>query len=198
MANILGAVAKAGKSISNLAKAKTSSAINRINSNLKYAIKQDLENTDLHLKFQETAIKYGVRFTESGYISKKSNLSLKQLEVLENYSKISSKFAEKYGSTKKQKVKDVQKFLNTKIEYIYEKIMNPENEDEFKIAKSFDKMLEGGLRAYEYNDIWKVLNNLGAFDTDYEYNPFLDKYPSRSERKGIKYGQRNYKENNKK
>lgn len=198
MPKVLGAVAKVGKSISNLAKAKASSAINRINSNLKYAAKQGLENTDFHLQFQETAIKYGVHFTESGYISKKSKLSPKQLEILEERSRIASKFASEYGSTKERKVAEVQQFLNTKVEYIYEKIMNPENEEEFKLAKSFDKMLETGLNNYEYGKIWKVLNDLNAFNTDYEYNPFLDKYPSRSERKGIKYGQRNYQENNKK
>ena len=69
------------------------------------------------MKFQETAIKYGVRFTESGYISKKSKLSLKQLEVLENYSKISSKFAEKYGSTKKQ-LGDISIEKDVKLPYI--------------------------------------------------------------------------------
>lgn len=178
--------------------AKVGSAINRINSNIRYALKQGLVNTDLHLRFQDTAIKYGVHFTESGYISKKSKLSPKQLEILEEQSKISSKFASEYGSTKERKVAEVQQFLNTKVEYIYEKIMNPENEEEFKLAKSFDKMLETGLNNYEYDKIWKVLNDLDAFKTDYEYNPFLDKYPSRSERKGIKYGQKNNKKDNKK
>ena len=181
-----------------LTKAKINSAINRINSNIKYALKLDLENTDIHLRFQETAIKYGVRFTESGVVSKKSKLTIKQLEVLEDLSKISSKFASEYGSTKKKKVVEVQRFLNTKVEFIYEKIMNPENEEEFRLAKKFDKMLETGLQTYEYDDIWKVLNELNAFKTDYQYNPFLDRYPSRSERKGMKYGQKNNKKNNKK
>lgn len=181
-----------------LSVARVGSAINRINSNIRYAIKQGLENTDLHLRFQDTAIRYGVHFTESGFISKKSKLSMKQLESLEELSKISSKFASEYGSTKKKKVAEVQRFLNTKVEFIYEKILNPENEDEFRLAKKFDKMLETGLKAYEYDDIWKVLNELNAFKTDYEYNPFLSRYPSRSERKGMKYGQGHNKKDNKK
>ena len=143
------------------------------------------------MSFQEKIINYAV----AQYKAFDKNV-IKKIDP--TVCEVFEQFAEKYGSTKKQKVKDVQKFLNTKIEYIYEKIINPENEKEFKIAKSFDKMLEGGLRAYEYNDIWKVLNDLDAFNTDYEYNPFLDKYPSRSERKGMKYGQRNNKANNKK
>ena len=139
-----------------------------------------------------------MRFTESGVVSKKSKLTIKQLEVLEDLSKISSKFVSEYGSTKKKKVVEVQRFLNTKIEYIYEKIMNPENKEEFDLAKKFDKMLETGLKSYEYDDIWKVLNELNAFNTDYEYNPFLNKYPSKSERKEISYGQNYNKKNNKK
>ena len=35
--------------------------------------------------------------------------------------------------------------------------------------------------------LYGVLNKLSAFDTDYEYNPFLDKYPSREERKNMTF-----------
>ena len=52
-------------------------------------------------------------------------------------------------------------------------------------------MLEDGLVNYEYDEIWSILNNLGAFITDWKYNPFLDKYPSRAERKKLQYHKKN-------
>lgn len=82
------------------------------------------------------------------------------------------------------------------IEFIYEKIKNAEMEEEFVLAKKFDKMLEDGLMNYEYDEIWSILDKLGAFTTDWKYNPFLDKYPSREERKKMtfKKARKNQKE----
>lgn len=170
----------------NLEKARYNSSIDRINTNLSNAIKLGLEQTDFHKQFQEKMIRYGVKLTPSGKISKKSNLTQAQLSELERTSKITSRFQKKYGTGAK-KVVDVQKFLNTAVEFIYEKIKNAENEEEFKLAQKFDKMLEDGLSNYDYDEIHSILNKLGAFDVDYEYNPFLDKYLSRSERKKMKY-----------
>lgn len=169
-----------------LEKARYNSSINRINTNLSNAIKLGLEHTDYHREFQERMIRYRVKLTPSGKISKKSNLTPAQLKELERTSKIASRFQKKYGTGAK-KVIAVQKFLNTSVEFIYEKIKNAENEEEFKLAQKFDAMLEDGLTRYEYDEIHSILNKLGAFDTDYQYNPFLDKYPSRSERKKLQY-----------
>lgn len=167
----------------NLEKSKFNSAIDRINSNIDYALKQGLEFTDYHQEFQTRLLRYrGVKLTKSGKISKKSNITPAQLKELERTSKVAGRFKKKYGTSAK-KVIDVQKFLNTSIEFIYEKIKNAETEEEFDLAQKFDQMLEDGLTKYDYNEIWGILNNLNAFDTDYEYNPFLDKYPSREERK---------------
>lgn len=172
---------------SNLEKSKFNSAINRINSNIDYAIKQGLEFTDYHREFQTRLLRYGgVKLTKSGKISKKSNLTQAQLKELERTSKVAGRFHKKYGSSAKHVV-DVQKFLNTKTEYIYEKIKNAETEEEFDLAQKFDQMLEDGLTRYDYDEIYSVLNKLDAFDTDYEYNPFLDKYPSREERKKMTF-----------
>lgn len=77
--------------------------------------------------------------------------------------------------------------MNTSIEFIYEKIKNAETEEEFDLAQKFDQMLEDGLTKYDYDEIWGILNNLNAFDTDYKYNPFLDKYPSRGVRKKMTF-----------
>lgn len=170
----------------NLEKARYNSSINRINTNLSNAIKLGLEQTDYHRDFQERIIRYGVKLTPSGKISKKSNLSQAQLKELERTSKIVSRFQKKYGTDAKNVV-DVQRFLNTSVEFIYEKIKNAENEEEFELAQKFDVMLEDGLTNYDYDEIHSILNKLGAFDTDYQYNPFLDKYPSRSERKKLQY-----------
>ena len=169
-----------------LEKSRYNSAIDRINSNIDYAIKKGLEFTDYHQDFQNKAVKYGVVLTPTGKISKKSNLTPAQLKELERTSKVAGRFQKKYGSTENaKKVINVQKFLNTSVEYIYEKIKNAETEEEFKLAQKFDSMLEDGLTKYDYDEIYGVLNKLGAFDTDYEYNPFLDKYPSREERKNM-------------
>lgn len=171
----------------NLEKARYNSSIDRINTNLSYAIKLGLENTDYHKEFQTRLLRYsGVKLTSTGKISKKSNITPAQLKELERTSKIASRFRKKYGTGAK-KVVDVQRFLNTSVEFIYEKIKNAENEEEFKLAQKFDAMLEDGLTRYEYDEIHSILNKLGAFDTDYQYNPFLDKYPSRSERKKLQY-----------
>lgn len=171
----------------NLEKTKFNSAINRINSNIDYALKIGLEQSNYHVEFQQRILRYGgVKLTPSGKLSKKSNLTPAQLKELERTSKIAGRFQKKYGTNGK-KVVDVQRFLNTSIEFIYEKIKNSETEEEFKLAKKFDKMLEDGLANYEYDEIWSILNNLGAFTTDWEYNPFLDKYPSRAERKKLQY-----------
>ena len=171
-----------------LEKSRYNSAIDRINSNIDYALKKGLEFTDYHQEFQNKAVRYGVVLTPTGKISKKSNLTLAQLKELERTSKATSRFQKKYGSTENaKKVINVQKFLNTSIEYIYEKIKNAETEEEFDLAQKFDKMLEDGLTKYDYDEIYGVLNKLGAFDTDYEYNPFLDKYPSREERKNMTF-----------
>ena len=48
-------------------------------------------------------------------------------------------------------------------------------------------MLEDGVTKYDYDGIYGALNKLGAFNTDDEYNPFLDKYPSREERKNMSF-----------
>ena len=171
----------------NLEKAKFNSAIDRINSNINYALKQGLEFTDYHKEFQTRLLRYnGVKLTKSGKLSKKSNLTPSQLKELERTSKVAGRFHKKYGSSAK-KVVDVQKFLNTSVEFIYEKIKNAETQEEFKLAQKFDKMLENGLTNYDYDDIWSILNKLGSFDTDYEYNPFLDRYPSREERKKMAF-----------
>lgn len=170
-----------------LEKSKIRSLYNRINSNVNYAKKLGLEQTNYHVEFQQMEIRFGVKFTKSGNISKESGLTIAQLKSLEKLSKISSKFAKKYGSTKKTKVIKVQKFLNTKIQYIYEKIKNADNEEEFKLSQKFDAMLEDGLRAYDYDEIYNILNKLDAFNTSYEYNPFLNKYPSRGERRKMKF-----------
>lgn len=171
----------------NLEKSKFNSAIDRINSNIDYSLKQGLEFTDYHQEFQTRLLRYrGVKLTKSGKISKKSNLTTAQLKELERTSKVSSRFQKKYGSSSK-KVVDVQKFLNTAVEFIYDKIKNAETEEEFNLAQKFDKMLEIGLNNYDYDDIWSILNKLGSFDTDYQYNPFLDKYPSREERKKMTF-----------
>lgn len=171
-----------------LEKSRYNSAIDRINSNIDYAIKKDLEFTDYHQDFQNKMVRYGVVLTPTGKISKKSNLTPAQLKELERTSKVAGRFQKKYGSSENaKKVIKVQKFLNTSVEYIYEKIKNAETEEEFKLAQKFDKMLEDGLTKYDYDEIYGVLNNLGAFDTDYEYNPFLDKYPSREERKNMTF-----------
>lgn len=170
----------------NLEKARYNASIDRINNNLSYSIKLGLEHTDYHRIFQERMISYSVKLTPSGKISKKSNLTQSQLSELERTSKIASRFQKKYGTGAK-KVVDVQRFLNTSIEFIYEKIKNAENEEEFKLAQKFDAMLEDGLNRYEYDEIHSILNKLGAFETDYQYNPFLDKYPSRAERKNLQY-----------
>lgn len=171
----------------NLEKSKFNSAIDRINSNIDYALKQGLEFTDYHQEFQTRLLRYsGVKLTKSGKISKKSNITPAQLKELERTSKVAGRFKKKYGTSAK-KVIDVQKFLNTSIEFIYEKIKNAETEEEFDLAQKFDQMLEDGLTKYDYNEIWGILNNLNAFDTDYEYNPFLDKYPSREERKKMTF-----------
>ena len=171
-----------------LEKSRYNSAIDRINSNIDYALKKGLEFTDYHQDFQNKAVRYGVVLTPTGKISKKSNLTSAQLKELERSSKVAGRFQKKYGSSENaKKVINVQKFLNTSVEYIYEKIKNAETEEEFDLAQKFDKMLEGGLTKYDYDEIYGVLNNLGAFDTDYEYNPFLDRYPSREERKKITF-----------
>lgn len=167
----------------NLEKSKFNSSIDRINSNINYALKQGLEFTDYHKEFQTRLLSYsGVKLTKSGKLSKKSILTPAQLKELERTSKVTGRFRKKYGSSAK-KVIDIQKFLNTSIEFIYEKIKNAETDEEFNLAQKFDRMLEDGLTKYDYDEIWGILNNLNAFDTDYEYNPFLDRYPSRSERK---------------
>lgn len=176
-----------GVIMTELEKSKIRSLYNRINSNVNYAKKLGLEQTNYHVEFQQMAIRFGVKFTKSGNISKESGLTIAQLKSLEKLSKISSKFAKKYGSTKKTKVIKVQKFLNTKIQYIYEKIKNADNEEEFQLSQKFDAMLEDGLRAYDYDEIYNMLNKLDAFNTSYEYNPFLDKYPSRGERRKMKF-----------
>ena len=171
-----------------LEKSRYNSAIDRINSNIDYALKKGLEFTDYHQDFQNKMVRYGVVLTPTGKISKKSNLTPAQLKELERTSKVAGRFQKKYGSTENaKKVINVQKFLNTSVEYIYEKIKNAETEEEFDLAQKFDKMLEDGLTRYDYDEIYSVLNKLGAFDTDYEYNPFLDKYPSREERKKIAF-----------
>lgn len=171
----------------NLEKSKFNSAIDRINSNINYALKQGLEFIDYYQEFQMRLLRYnGVKLTKSGKISKKSNLTQSQLKELERTSKVAGRFQKKYGTGAK-KVVDVQKFLNTTVEFIYEKIKNAENEEEFKLAQKFDKMLEDGLTNYDYDEIHSILNKLSAFDTDYKYNPFLDRYPSRSERKKMSY-----------
>lgn len=173
--------------MTNLEKAKIQSMYNRINSNVKNAIKLGLSQTDYHVEFQQKAVRFGAKFTKSGNISKKSDLTIKQLESLEKSSKIASKFVKRYGSTKETKIIEVQKFLNTGVEYIYEKIKNAETEMEFNLAQKFDAMLEDGLKKYDYYEIHAILDKLDAFNTTYEYNPFLDKYPSRSERKKMKF-----------
>lgn len=171
-----------------LEKSRYNSTIDRINSNIGYAIKKGLEFIDYHKDFQNKMIRYGAVLTPSGKISKKSNFTTAQLKELERTSKIAGRFQKKYGSSENaKKVINVQKFLNTSVEYIYEKIKNSETEEEFDLAKKFDKMLEDGLTKYDYDEIYGVLNKLGAFDTDYEYNPFLDKYPSREERKKMSF-----------
>lgn len=171
----------------NLEKSKFNSSIDRINSNIDYALKQGLKFTDYHQEFQTRLVRYnGVKLTKSGKISKKSNLTLAQLKELERTSKVAGRFQKKYGSSAK-KVVDVQRFLNTAVEFIYEKIKNAETEEEFDLAKKFDKMLETGLNNYDYDDIWNILNKLGSFDTTYQYNPFLDRYPSREERKKMTF-----------
>lgn len=171
----------------NLEKSKFNSSINRINSNIDYALKQGLEFTDFHQEFQIHILRYsGVKLTKSGKISKKSNITPAQLKELERISKVAGRFQKKYGSSAK-KVVDVQRFLNTAVEFIYEKIKNAETEEEFDLAKKFDKMLETGLTNYDYDDIWNILNKLGSFDTNYQYNPFLDRYPSREERKKMSF-----------
>ena len=172
---------------SNLEKVKFNSSIDRINSNIDYAVKQGLEFTNYHQEFQQNMLKYGgIKLTKSGKISKKSNLTQAQLKELERTSKIASRFRKKYGADIK-KVVEVQQFLNTAIEFIYEKIKNAETEEEFKLAKKFDQMLEDGLNNYEYSEIWEILNKLDAFNSNWNFNPFMDKYPSRSERKKMKY-----------
>lgn len=171
-----------------LEKSRYNSAIDRINSNIDYAIKKGLEFTDYHQDFQNKMVRYGAVLTPTGKISKKSNLTQAQLKELERTSKVAGRFQKKYGSTKNaKKVIKVQKFLNTSVEFIYEKIKNAETEEEFKLAQKFDKMLEDGLTKYDYDEIYGALNNLGAFNTDYEYNPFMDKYPSREERKKMTF-----------
>ena len=171
-----------------LEKSRYNSAIDRINSNIDYALKKGLEFTDYHQDFQNKAVRYGVVLTPTGKISKKSNLTPAQLKELERTSKVAGRFQKKYGSSENvKKVINVQKFLNTSVEFIYEKIKNAETEEEFVLAQKFDKMLEDGLTKYDYDEIYGVLNNLGAFNTDYEYNPFLDKYPSREERKKMTF-----------
>lgn len=180
--------------MTNLEKAKIRSMYSRINSNVKNAIKLGLSQTDFHLEFQQKAVRFGAKFTKKGNISIKSDLSIEQLKSLEKSSKIASRFVEKYGSTKETKIINVQKFLNTGIEYIYEKIKNAETEKEFKLAQKFDAMLEDGLSKYDYYDIHAILDKLDAFNTNYEYNPFLDKYPSRSERKKMKFNPKKKKE----
>ena len=171
----------------NLEKAKFNSAIDRINNNIDYALKQGLEFTDYHKEFQTRLLRYsGVKLTKSGKLSKKSNVTQAQMKELERTSKVASRFHKKYGSSA-NKVVAVQKFLNTSVEFIYEKIKNAETEEDFKLAQKFDKMLENGLTNYDYDDIWSILNKLGSFDTDYEYNPFLDRYPSREERKKMTF-----------
>ena len=152
------------------------------------ALKKGLEFTDYHQDFQNKAVRYGVVLTPTGKISKKSNLTPAQLKELERTSKVAGRFQKKYGSSENaKKVINVQKFLNTSVEFIYEKIKNAETEEEFELAQKFDSMLEDGLTKYDYDEIYGVLNKLGAFDTDYEYNPFLDKYPSREERKNMTF-----------
>ena len=171
-----------------LEKSRYNSAIDRINSNINYALKKDLEFTDYHQDFQNKMVMYGVKLTPTGKISKKSNLTPAQLKELERTSKVAGRFQKKYGSAENaKKVIKVQKFLNTSVEYIYEKIKNAETEEEFELAKKFDRMLEDGLTRYDYDEIYSVLNKLSAFDIDYEYNPFLDKYPSREERKKMSF-----------
>ena len=172
----------------NLEKSRYNSAIDRINSNIDYATKKGLAFIDYHQEFQKKMIRYGAVLTSTGKISKKSNFTPAQLKELERVSKVVSRFQKKYGSFENaKKVINVQKFLNTSVEYIYEKIKNAETEEEFKLAQKFDRMLEDGLTKYDYDEIYGVLNKLGAFDTDYEYNPFLDKYPSREERKKMSF-----------
>lgn len=172
---------------SNLEKSRFNSSIDRINSNVDYAIKQGLEFTNYHQDFQTRLLRYGgVKLTKSGKISKKSNLTQAQLKELERTSKIAGRFHKKHGSSAKHII-DVQKFLNTMLEYIYEKIKNAETEEEFKLAQKFDQMLEDGLTKYGYDEIWSILNKLDAFTTDWEYNPFLDEYPSREERKKMTF-----------
>ena len=171
-----------------LEKSRHNSAIDRINSNIDYALKKGLEFTDYHQEFQNEMVRYGVVLTPTGKISKKSNLTPTQLKELERTSKVAGRFQKKYGSSENsKKIINVQKFLNTSVEFIYEKIKNAETEEEFKLAKKFDKMLEDGLTKYDYDERYGVLNNLGAFNADYEYNPFLDKYPSREERKRMTF-----------
>lgn len=171
----------------NLEKSKFNSTIDRINSNIDYALKIGLEQSNYHEEFQQRILRYGgVKLTPSGKLSKKSNITPAQLKELERTSKIAGRFRKKYGTNGK-KVVDVQRFLNTMVEFIYEKIKNAETEEEFELAKKFDKMMEDGLVNYEYDEIWSILNKLGAFTTDWEYNPFLDKYPSREERKKMTF-----------
>ena len=170
-----------------LEKSKFNSSIDRINRNIDYAIKQGLEFTDYHQEFQTRLLRYGgVKLTKSGKISKKSNLTPAQLKELERTSKVAGRFKKKYGTAAK-KVVDVQRFLNTSVEFIYEKIKNAETEEEFNLAQKFDQMLEDGLKNYDYDEIWDILNKLGAFESDWNFNPFLDKYPSREERKKMKF-----------
>ena len=56
-----------------LEKSRYNSAIDRINSNIDYALKKGLEFTDYHQDFQNKMVRYGVVLTPTGKISKKSN-----------------------------------------------------------------------------------------------------------------------------
>lgn len=59
----------------NLEKSKFNSAIDRINSNIDYALKQGLEFTDYHQEFQTRLLRYsGVKLTKSGKYPKNQTL----------------------------------------------------------------------------------------------------------------------------
>ena len=99
-----------------LEKSRYNSAIDRINSNIDYALKKGLEFTDYHQDFQNKMVRYGVVLTPTGKISKKSNLTPAQLKELERTSKVASRFQKKYGSTENaKKVINVQKFHHNHI-----------------------------------------------------------------------------------
>ena len=79
-----------------LEKSRYNSAIDRINSNIDYALKKGLEFTDYHQDFQNKAVRYGVVLTPTGKISKKSNLTPAQLKELERTSKVAGRKQKKF------------------------------------------------------------------------------------------------------